>query len=97
MPSSIRAVTCCTRSGALVDTVGGRVAVAVTKLAAIEGIGSEFAEKLVFSGFLTLEGILAADMSDLEAIDDEITAEQAKAIWYSAEAAYIKEHGEITE
>jgi len=73
-----------------------RVAVAVTKLAAIEGIGSEFADKLVFSGFLTLEGILAADMADLQAIED-ISAEQAKAIWYAAEAAYIKEHGEITE
>ncbi len=74
-----------------------RVAVAVTKLAAIEGIGSEYADKLVFSGFLTLEGILAADMGDLVAIDEDITAEQAKAIWYAAEAAYIKEHGEITE
>jgi len=73
-----------------------RVAVAVTKLAAIEGIGSEFADKLVFSGFLTLEGILAADMADLQAIEG-ISAEQAKAIWYAAEAAYIKEHGEITE
>ena len=74
-----------------------RVAVAVTKLAAIEGIGSHYAEKLVFSGFLTLEGILAADMNDLKSIDEEITAEQAKGIWYAAEAAYIKEHGEITE
>ncbi len=73
-----------------------RVAVAVTKLAAIEGIGDEFAEKLVFSGFLTIEGILAAERGDLEAIED-ISAEQAKAIWYAAEAAYIKEHGEITE
>ncbi len=73
-----------------------RVAVAVTKLAAIEGIGDEFADKLVFSGFLTLEGILAAEMSDLASIED-ISAEQAKAIWYAAEAAYIKEHGEITE
>jgi N utilization substance protein A len=73
-----------------------RVAVAVTKLAAIEGIGDEFAEHLVFAGFLTLEGILAADMDDLAAIDG-ISAEQAKAIWYAAEAAYTKEHGEITE
>ena len=74
-----------------------RVAVAVTKLASTEGIGSEYAEKLVFSGFLTLEGILAADMNDLKSIDEEMTTEQAKAIWYSAEAAYIKENGEITE
>ncbi|MBT8043101.1 MAG: transcription termination/antitermination protein NusA [Kiritimatiellales bacterium] len=73
-----------------------RVAVAVTKLAAIEGIGDEFADKLVFSGFLTLEGILAAELGDLSSIEG-ISADQAKSIWYAAEAAYIKEHGEITE
>ena len=73
-----------------------RVAIAVTKLAAVEGIGEEFAEHLVFAGFLTLEGILAADLSDLQAIE-EISAEQAQAIWTAAETAYTKEHGEITE
>ncbi|MDF7806487.1 transcription termination factor NusA [Pontiellaceae bacterium B12219] len=73
-----------------------RVAVAVTKLAAIEGIGDSYAEKLVFSGFLTLEGILAAEMSDLSSIEG-ISPEQAKSIWYAAEVEYIKEHGEITE
>ena len=73
-----------------------RVAVAVTRLAAIAGIGGEFSEHLVCAGFLTLEGILAADLSDLASIDD-ISAEQAKSIWYAAEAAYTKEHGEITE
>ncbi|MDF7823202.1 transcription termination factor NusA [Pontiellaceae bacterium B12227] len=73
-----------------------RVAVAVTKLAAIEGIGDEYAEKLVFSGFLTLEGILAAEMGDLSSIEG-ISPEQAKSIWYAAEVEYIKEHGEITE
>ena len=73
-----------------------RVAVAVTKLAAIEGIGDEYADKLVFSGFLTLEGILAAEMGDLSSIEG-ITPEQAKSIWYAAEVEYIKEHGEITE
>jgi N utilization substance protein A len=73
-----------------------RVAVAVTKLAAIEGIGEDYAEKLVFSGFLTLEGILAAEMSDLSSIEG-ISPEQAKSIWYAAEVEYIKEHGEITE
>jgi DNA integrity scanning protein DisA with diadenylate cyclase activity len=50
----------------------------------------------VFSGFLTLEGILAADLSDLEAIE-EISTEQARSIWNAAEAAYTKEHGEIAE
>lgn len=73
-----------------------RVAVAVTKLAAIDGIGDEFAERLVFAGFLTLEGILAADLSDLEAIDG-VSADQARAIWQAAEAAYTQEHGEIEE
>jgi N utilization substance protein A len=73
-----------------------RVAIAVTKLAAVEGIGEEFAEHLVFSGFLTLEGILAADLSDLEDIE-EITTEQAQSIWNAAEVAYTKEHGEIDE
>ena len=73
-----------------------RVAVAVTKLAGIEGIGDVFAEKLVFSGFLTLEGILAAELSDLASIEG-ISMEEAQAIWSSAEKAYIAEHGEITE
>jgi len=73
-----------------------RVAIAVTRLAGVEGIGEEFAEPLVFSGFLTLEGILAADLADIEAIED-ISAEQAQSIWKAAEVAYTKEHGEITE
>jgi N utilization substance protein A len=73
-----------------------RVAVAVTRLASVDGIGDEFAERLVFSGFLTLEGILAADLSDLEAIDG-VSPEQAQAIWSAAETAYTREHGEIEE
>ena len=73
-----------------------RVAVAVTKLASIEGIGDEFAEKLVFSGFLTLEGILAAELGDLADIDG-ISSEEAQSIWSSAEIAYTAEHGEIEE
>ena len=73
-----------------------RVAVAVTKLAAIEGIGDAFAEKLVFSGFLTLEGILAAELDDLIAIEG-ITSEEAQGIWNAAEIAYTNEHGEIED
>ncbi|HEY5653055.1 MAG TPA: transcription termination factor NusA [Pontiella sp.] len=73
-----------------------RVAVAVSRLASIDGIGSKYAEKLVFSGFLTLEGILAAEMGDLSSIEG-ISPEEAKSIWYAAEDEYIKEHGEITE
>ena len=73
-----------------------RVAVAVTKLAGIEGIGEDHAEKLVFSGFLTLEGILAAELSDLASIEG-ISTDEAQAIWSAAENAYIEEHGEIEE
>lgn len=73
-----------------------RVAVAVTQLAAIEGIGDALAEKLVFSGFLTLEGILAAELNDLGSIEG-ISLEEAQAIWSAAEQAYIAEHGEMTE
>jgi len=73
-----------------------RVAIAVTKLAGIEGIGEENAEKLVFSGFLTLEGILAAELSDLSSIEG-LSESEAQGIWSAAEKAYIEEHGEITE
>ena len=55
-----------------------------------------FAKKLVFSGFLTLEGILAAELSDLAAIEG-ISSEEAQSIWSSAEIAYTAEHGEIEE
>ncbi|MFA5689402.1 MAG: transcription termination factor NusA [Kiritimatiellales bacterium] len=73
-----------------------RVAAAVSGLAAIEGIGEEWAEKLVYAGFLTIEGILAAELSDLEEIEG-ITSEQAQAFWSAAEKAYTAKHGEITE
>ena len=64
-----------------------KVAMAVANLAKVEGIGKEHADKLVHAGFLTLEGILAADLNDLQAIEgfDEATA---KAIRAAAEAAY---------
>ena len=73
-----------------------RVAVAVERLAKVEGIGETYAEKLVFSGFLTLEGVLAAELTDLESIEG-ISAEEARAIWSAAEVSYIAEHGEIAE
>lgn len=73
-----------------------RVAAAVSGLAAVEGIGEEWAEKLVYAGFLTVEGIMAADLSDLEEIED-VTPEQAQALWSAAEKAYTAKHGEIKE
>ena len=73
-----------------------RVAIAVSNLAKIEGIGENYAEKLVFSGFLTLEGILAAELSDLASIEG-ISPDESQAIWTAAEKAYTAEHGEIEE
>ena len=44
------------------------MAKAVQSMAEIPGIGRELAEKLVHAGFLNIEGILAAELSDLEAV-----------------------------
>ncbi len=73
-----------------------RVAAAVHGLAAVPGIGEEWAEKLVYAGFLTIEGLMAADLSDLQEIED-VTPEQAQALWSAAEKAYTAKHGEIKE
>jgi len=64
-----------------------KVALAVAGLAKIESIGKERAEKLVHAGFLTLEGILAADVTDLQAIEG-IDEDAAKSIRAAAEAAF---------
>ena len=66
-----------------------KVTRAVTGLAHIEGIGPEKAEKLVRAGFLNIEGILAAEPSDLEEIAD-FNAETAKAIYEAAAA--VQQH-----
>ncbi len=73
-----------------------RVTAAVSGWAAIEGIGAEWAEKLVYAGFLTIEGLMAAERSDLEEVED-ITPQQAQALWNAAERAYTAKHGEIVE
>lgn len=73
-----------------------RVAAAVHSLAAVEGIGEEWAEKLVYAGFLTIEGLMAAELSDLEEIED-VSPEQAQALWSAAEKAYTAKHGDIAE
>jgi len=54
-----------------------KVAEAVEILAGIEGIGAEWALPLVQGGFLTVEGIVAAEIDDIEAVDgvDRATAE----------------------
>jgi len=58
-----------------------KVAAAIAKLAKIEGIGQEQAERLVHAGFLALEGIVTADITDLAAVDgfDEASATAVKA------------------
>jgi len=69
---------------------------AIQALAAVEGIGARYAEKLVLAGFLTLEGLLAADAEDLTAIEG-ISEDAAKKLQAAAEAAFEKEHGPIEE
>jgi len=63
-----------------------RVAMAVAELAKVPGIGPDLSAKLVHAGFLTVDGILAAELEDLTAIEG-ITEDDAKAIRTAAEAA----------
>ncbi len=71
-----------------------RVALSIETLAGIQGIGEEKAVALVQSGFLTLEGIIAAEPEDL--VDgDTIDTDVASAIKTAAEAAYEKKFGSI--
>lgn len=67
-----------------------KVARAVDNLAAIDGISRANAEALVKAGFLTIEGILAAEAGDLEELIG-FDAETAKAIYQAAEARQSKE------
>lgn len=69
-----------------------KVAMAVSGLAKIEGIGQARAEKLVHAGFLTVEGIQASELEDLLAIegfteDDARSIRAAVAAQGSSEAA----------
>jgi len=63
-----------------------KVAKAVCELAGIPGIGHANAEKLVQAGFLNIEGILAAEVADLEATG-EFDQATAKTIYEAAAAA----------
>jgi transcription termination/antitermination protein NusA len=67
-----------------------KVGRAVEALAKVEGIGHEHAQKLVQAGFLTIEGILAAEVNDLTETTG-FSVETAQAI-YEAAAAQQKEH-----
>ncbi len=73
-----------------------KVARAVADLAKIEGVGPERAGKLVHAGFLTVEGILAAELTDLETIEG-FDAEAATTIHDAAAALYEQEHGKEKE
>lgn len=63
-----------------------KVAKAVDSLATIPGISRENATKLVQAGFLNVEGIVAAEIADLEATG-EFDAATSKAIYEAAAAA----------
>ena len=62
-----------------------KVAKAVDGLAKVDGISRENAEALVKAGFLTIEGILAADVGELEKTAG-VDAETGKAIYEAAAA-----------
>ncbi len=72
-----------------------KVSRAVKQLAVIEGISQENAEALVNAGFLTVEGILAAEQADIEEMAG-FDAETAKAICEAA-SAFIQDEGEELE
>lgn len=63
-----------------------RVAKAVGDLAALDGISKKDAEALVAAGFLTADGILAADIADLVETA-ELDEETAKTVYQAAAAA----------
>ncbi len=71
-----------------------KVARAIENLATVEGIDEETAQALVNSGFLTIEGILAAEVQDIaDAVEIEVDAAQAI---YDAAAASIEPQVEET-
>ncbi len=68
------------------------MAQAIGELARSRASATSTPSTLVHAGFLTLEGILAADLGDLAEVEG-FDAETAKAVHEAAEAAYEKEHG----
>jgi len=73
-----------------------RIALATDQLAAVDGISPEQAGQLVAAGFLTLEGIMAADITDLVDIEG-FDAEIADQIRSAAEGAFEQENGKAAE
>ena len=73
-----------------------RISRATDQLAAVEGIGHDRAAQLVAAGFLTLEGILAAESQDLVDIEG-FDADVAEKVRAAAEAAFERENGKAAE
>ena len=73
-----------------------KIAKATDQLAAVEGIGRDHAAALVAAGFLTLEGILAAEIQDLVDVEG-FDADSAQQVRAAAEAAFERENGKATE
>lgn len=73
-----------------------KISRATDQLAAVEGIGHDRAAKLVAAGFLTLEGILAAEIQDLVDIEG-FDADVAEQVRTAAEAAFERENGKAAE
>ena len=73
-----------------------KISRATDQLAAVEGIGHDHAAKLVAAGFLTLEGILAAEIQDLVDIEG-FDADIAEKVRAAAEAAFERENGKAAE
>jgi N utilization substance protein A len=69
---------------------------ATDQLATVEGIGRDHAVQLVGAGFLTLEGILAADIQDLVDVEG-FDADVAEKVRAAAEAAFERENGKAAE
>ena len=73
-----------------------KIARATDQLAAVEGIGPERAAQLVAAGFLTLEGILAAEIQDLVDVEG-FDADAAESVRAAAEAAFESENGKVMD
>ena len=73
-----------------------KIAKATDQLAAVDGIGRDRAAALVAAGFLTLEGILAAEIQDLVDVEG-FDADSAQQVRAAAEAAFERENGKAAE
>lgn len=71
-----------------------RVELAISELASVPDIDRELAEALVQQGFLSIEGIMAADLGDLSSLEG-FTPSSARAVKQAAESYYEKLHGKF--